>query len=39
VIDEEQVTGFNLPGYPRQLHAVVAYQVTGGKIHGVTFIG
>jgi uncharacterized protein (TIGR02246 family) len=39
VIDEEQVTGFNLPGYPAELHAVVAYQVTNGKIHGVTFIG
>jgi hypothetical protein len=39
VIDEEPVTGFNLPGYPAELHAVVAYQVTAGKISGVTFIG
>ncbi len=39
VIDEEQVSGFNLPGYPAELHAVVAYQVRDGKIHSVTFIG
>jgi hypothetical protein len=39
VIDEEQITGFNLAGFPPELHAAVAYQVTDGKIHGVTFIG
>lgn len=38
VIDEEQVTGFNLPGVPADLQAVVAYHVTDGKIQGVTFI-
>ena len=38
VIDDEQVTGFNLPGSPTELHAVVVYQVQEDKIHGVTFI-
>jgi hypothetical protein len=38
VIDEEQVTGFHLPGFPAELHAVVVYQVADEKIHGVTFI-
>jgi hypothetical protein len=32
VIDEELVTGFHLPGYPTELHAVVAYRVTDGLI-------
>jgi hypothetical protein len=39
VIDEEQITGFNLAGFPPELHAAVAYQITDGKIQGVTFIG
>jgi hypothetical protein len=39
VIDEEQITGFNLAGVPPELHAAVAYKITDGKIHGVTFIG
>jgi hypothetical protein len=38
VIDDEQVTGFNLPGSPTELHAVVVYQVQEDHIHGVTFI-
>jgi hypothetical protein len=38
VIDDEQVTGFNLPGSPTELHAVVVYQVRDDKIHAVTFI-
>lgn len=38
VIDDEHVTGFNLPGFPAELHAVVVYQVADGKIQGVTFV-
>jgi hypothetical protein len=38
VIDDEQIAGFNLPGSPTELHAVVVYQVQEDKIHAVTFI-
>jgi hypothetical protein len=38
VIDEERVTGFNLPGFPAVVHSVVVYQVAEDKIHGVTLI-
>lgn len=38
VIDEEEVTGVNLPGYPPALHAVVVYQVRDGLIHDVIFL-
>jgi hypothetical protein len=32
VIDEEEASGVNLPGYPADLHAVVVYQVRDGFI-------
>lgn len=32
VIDEEFVTGINVPGVPAEMHAAVIYQVVGGKI-------
>lgn len=38
VIDEELVTGFNLPGFPAELHAVVVYKVTGQKIRSVMLL-
>jgi hypothetical protein len=38
VIDEEQTTGVNVPGYPATMHAVVIYQVKDGLIHDVIFL-
>jgi hypothetical protein len=38
VIDEEETTGVNVPGYPATLHAVVIYQVKDGRIHDVIFL-
>jgi hypothetical protein len=38
VIDEEQTTGVNVPGYPATLHAVVIYQVKDGLIRDVIFL-
>jgi hypothetical protein len=38
VIDEEETTGVNVPGYPATMHAVVIYQVKGGLIHDVIFL-
>jgi hypothetical protein len=38
VIDEEQVKGFNLPGSPAELHAVVVYQVKDQKIQSVMLL-
>ena len=32
VIDEEHVTGANLPGFPSELHAAVVYRVCDGRI-------
>lgn len=32
VIDEEFVTGINVPGMPAEMHAAVIYQVADGKI-------
>jgi hypothetical protein len=38
VIDEEETTGVNVPGYPATMHAVVVYQVKDGLIHDVIFL-
>jgi hypothetical protein len=38
VIDEEEITGVNVPGYPATIHAVVIYQVKDGLIHDVIFL-
>jgi hypothetical protein len=38
VIDEEETTGVNAPGYPATMHAVVIYQVKDGLIHDVIFL-
>jgi uncharacterized protein (TIGR02246 family) len=38
VIDEEETTGVNVPGYPATMHAVVIYQVKDGLIHDVIFL-
>jgi len=38
VIDEEETTGVNVPGYPPTIHAVVIYQVKDGLIHDVIFL-
>jgi len=38
VIDEEETTGVNVPGYPATMHAVVIYQVKHGLIHDVIFL-
>ena len=32
VVDEERVTGLNLPGLPAEMHAAVAYWVRDGRI-------
>jgi hypothetical protein len=38
VVDEEQVSGFVLAGYPAAMHAVVVYRVRDGLIHDVVFL-
>ena len=38
VIDEELVSGFHLPGYPTDLHAVVVYLVGEGAIQSVVLL-
>jgi|SRR6516164_3325863 hypothetical protein len=38
VIDEEETTGVNVPGYPPTIHAVVIYHVKDGLIHDVIFL-
>lgn len=38
VVDEERITGFNLPGYPTELHAAVVYQLRDGKIGRVILV-
>ena len=38
VIDEEEVSGIDLAGYPAEMHAAVAYQIRDGLIHGVRFL-
>ena len=38
VIDEEEVSGIDLAGYPAEMHAAVVYQIRDGLIHGVIFL-
>jgi hypothetical protein len=38
VIDEEDITGFVLAGFPPAMHAVVVYRVRDGLIHNVVFL-
>jgi uncharacterized protein (TIGR02246 family) len=38
VIDEEETTGVNVPGYPPTIHAVAIYQVNDGLIHDVILL-
>ncbi len=38
VIDEENISGFTLAGFPEAMHAVVVYRVKAGLIHDVTFL-
>lgn len=38
VIDEEETTGVNVPGYPDTMHAVVIYQVKDGLIDNVVLL-
>jgi uncharacterized protein (TIGR02246 family) len=38
VIDEEDITGFILAGFPPAMHAVVVYRVQDGLIHDVVFL-
>jgi hypothetical protein len=38
VVDEEQVSGFVLAGYPVAMQAVVVYRVRDGLIHDVVFL-
>jgi uncharacterized protein (TIGR02246 family) len=38
VVDEEQIGGFTLPGFPTSFRAVVIYRVKAGKIRDVLFL-
>jgi hypothetical protein len=38
VIDVEQVSGFNVAGLPREIHAVVVYRVQGAFIQDVVLL-
>jgi hypothetical protein len=38
VIDEENISGFNLAGFPEAMHAVVVYRVREGLIQDMTFL-
>ena len=38
VVDEEQIEGFNLAGYPPAIHAVAVYRVSGQSIREVTLL-
>jgi hypothetical protein len=38
VIDEEDITGFILAGFPPAMHAAVIYRVRDGLIHDVVFL-
>ena len=38
VIDEDDISGFVLAGFPTAMHAVVVYRVRDGRIHGVLFL-
>ena len=38
VIDEEDISGFILAGFPPAMHAVVVYRARDGLIHDVVFL-
>jgi hypothetical protein len=38
VIDEEDISGFILAGFPTAMHAVVVYRVQDGLIHDVVLL-
>jgi hypothetical protein len=38
VVDEERVTGMNLPGFPSEMHVAVAYRVRHGRIDHVRLL-
>jgi hypothetical protein len=38
VIDEEDISGFILAGFPPTMHTVVVYRVRDGLIHDVVFL-
>ena len=38
VVDEEDITGFILAGFPPAMHTVVIYRVREGLIHDVTLL-
>lgn len=38
VIDEEEITGFIMEGFPAELHAAVVYRVADGKIAHVRLL-
>ena len=38
VIDEEDISGFILAGFPPAMHAVVVYRVRDRLIHDVVFL-
>ena len=38
VVDEEDISGFNLAGFPPAMHAVVVYRLRDGLIQDVVFL-
>jgi hypothetical protein len=38
VVDEENLSGFILTGFPPEMHAVVIYRVQGGLIRDVVLL-
>ena len=38
VVDEENISGFNLAGFPEAMHVVVVYRVRAGLIQDMTFL-
>jgi hypothetical protein len=38
VVDEENLSGFILTGFPPEMHAVVVYRVQAGLIHDVVLL-
>ena len=39
IIDDEYITGFNLPGMPTEIHAAVVYRVADGVIQRADLLG
>lgn len=37
-VDEEEITGFNMQGFPSEMHAAVVYRVADGKIAHVRLL-